>query len=50
MAWLISVVLMTFYLLGLFVFHAPTTIHVLPILVIVVILADYFLARRFRES
>ncbi len=50
MVWLIALVLLLFYLLGLFVFHAPPTIHVLPILAVMVLLVDYLVARRYRKK
>jgi Family of unknown function (DUF5670) len=49
MAWLIALVLFVFYLLGLFVFHAPPMIHVLPILALAVLIIDYLLARHYRK-
>ena len=49
LAWIISLILLIFYCLGLFVFHGTKAIHLLPFLVVVVLLVDYLLARRYRE-
>jgi len=49
LAWIIALVLLIFYCLGLFVFHGTTAIHLLPFLALVVVLSDYVLARRFRR-
>ena len=50
MAWFIAAALILFYLLGLFVFHGPTTLHLLPVLALLVIVVDQFLTRLFRRS
>lgn len=50
MAWIIVIVLMIFYSLGLFVFHGTRAIHFLPFLALVVLAADYLLARHFRKQ
>ncbi len=47
MAWMIVIVLMIFYLLGLFVFHATQAIHLLPILALSVLIIDFLLARKW---
>lgn len=49
MAWSVFAVLMIFYLLGVFEFHAPPAIHILPFVAVAVLILDYFVARRFRE-
>jgi hypothetical protein len=50
MAWAVFAVLMTFYLLGVFEFHAPATIHILPFVAVGVIILDYLIVKRFRKS
>ena len=50
MAWIIVVVLLLFYVLGLFVFHATGPIHILPFVAIAVPLIDYFLVRKHKAS
>ncbi len=47
MAWIIALILLIFYFLGLFVFHGTKAIHILPLLALLVVIADYLLARRF---
>ena len=49
MAWIIVIVLLIFYSLGVFVFHATTAIHLLPFLALAVLVADYLLARLYRK-
>ena len=49
MAWIIAIVLMIFYSLGVFVFHGTKAIHLLPLLALAVLVADYLLARRYRK-
>lgn len=49
MARIISLILLIFYFLGLFVFHGTKAIHLLPFLVVIVLLVDYLMARRYRE-
>jgi len=49
LAWIISLILLIFYFLGLFVFHGTTAIHLLPFLVVVVLVVDYLLAKRYRQ-
>lgn len=46
LAWIISVILLIFYFLGLFVFHGTKAIHVLPLLALMVLIGDYLLARK----
>ena len=50
MAWFIAAALILFYLLGLFVFHGPATLHFLPFLALILIVIDRFLTRRFRRN
>lgn len=47
MAWIIFVVLLLFYVLGLFVFHATGPIHIVPFVAIAVPLIDRFLVRKY---
>jgi len=49
LAWIISLILLIFYFLGLFVFHGTKAIHLLPFLVVVVLVVDYLLAKRYRQ-
>jgi len=49
MAWIIVIVLLIFYSLGVFVFHGTKAIHLLPFLALTVLVADYLLARRYRK-
>ena len=46
MAWIIFVVLMLFYVLGLFVFHATGPVHILPFVALIVPVIDWILRRR----
>jgi hypothetical protein len=48
-AWIIAVILLIFYGLGLFVFHGTRAIHVLPFLALLILISDYALAKRFRR-
>jgi hypothetical protein len=45
LAWIIVLVLLIFYALGLFVFHGTRAIHLLPLLALLVLVSDYLLAR-----
>jgi len=49
LAWIIALILLIFYFLGLFVFHGTKAIHLLPLLVVVVLLVDYLMVKRYRE-
>ena len=49
-AWAVFAVLMIFYLLGVFEFHAPSTIHILPFVAVGVLVLDYFIVGRFKKS
>ncbi len=50
MAWIIFVVLLLFYVLGLFVFHASGPVHILPFVAIAVPLIDRVLVRKYKVS
>jgi len=50
MAWIIAIVLMIFYSLGLFIFHGTRAIHILPFLALGILVVDFLLARHFRRS
>ena len=50
MAWIIVIVLLLFYGLGLFVFHGTRAIHILPFLAAAVLVTDYLLVRKFRQE
>jgi hypothetical protein len=50
MAWIIFVVLLLFYVLGLLVFHASGPVHILPFVAVAVPLIDRFLVRRYKAS
>jgi len=50
MAWIISIVLLLFYVLGLYVFHATGPVHVLPFVAVAVPLVDRLLTRRARTT
>jgi hypothetical protein len=49
LAWIITVVLLIFYFLGLFIFHGTRAIHILPLLALVVLIGDYLLARNLGD-
>jgi len=49
LAWIIALILLVFYVLGLFVFHGTGAIHVLPFLALVVLATDYLVTKRFRK-
>ena len=49
MAWIVSVTLLLFYILGLFVFHATGPVHILPFVAVAVPLIDQFLMRRYKS-
>ena len=50
MAWIIFVVLLLLYVLGLFVFHATGPVHVLPFVAVAVPLIDRFLMRKYKAT
>jgi hypothetical protein len=50
MAWLIFIVLLLFYVLGLIVFHATGPVHVLPFAAVAVLLVDRILLRRYKPT
>jgi predicted membrane metal-binding protein len=43
-------VLMIFYLLGVFAFHAPGTIHILPFVAAAVLVLDYLIVKRVPKN
>ena len=47
MAWIVSITLLLFYVLGLFVFHATGPVHILPFVAVAILLLDRFLRRRY---
>lgn len=49
MAWAVFAVLMIFYLLGVFQFHAPSSIHALPFVAVAVLVLDYLIAKPFKK-
>jgi hypothetical protein len=50
MAWMISLTLFLFYVLGLFVFHATGPVHVLPFVAVAVFFLDKVLNRKAKAS
>ena len=50
MVWIIVIVLLVMYVLGLFVFHATGPIHVLPFVALAVPFIDHWLVRRYKAS
>lgn len=50
MAWFIAAALILFYLLGLFAFHGPPTLHFLPVLALLILAVDQVLTRLFRRN
>jgi hypothetical protein len=50
MAWIVSITLLLFYVLGLFVFHATGPVHILPFVAVAILLFDRFLMRRYNPS
>jgi hypothetical protein len=49
LGWIIALILLIFYGLGLFVFHGTRAIHLLPLLALIVLIVDHLLAKRFRR-
>ena len=49
MAWFVAFVLVLFYALGRYVFHAGTAIYLLPLVALVVIVIDFVCARLSRR-
>jgi hypothetical protein len=49
LGWIIALILLIFYALGLFVFHGTRAIHLLPFLAVAILIADYLLAKRFHK-
>jgi len=50
MAWIVSIVLWLFYILGLFVFHATGPVHIIPFVAVAIPLLDRVLVRRFKNQ
>lgn len=50
MAWIIFVVLLLFYVLGLFVFHATGPVHILPFVMIAIPIVDRILVRKYKTN
>lgn len=50
MAWMVSLVLLLFYLVGRFAFHETSLIGYLPYIAAAVIILDCLLARLFRRA
>ena len=50
MAWFVALVLVIFYVLGRYVFHASTAIYLLPVIALLVIVIDLVGARFIRRS
>jgi hypothetical protein len=49
MGWLVMIVLLVFYFLGLFVFHATGPIHILPFVAVATLIGYLWLLRRYRK-
>ena len=45
MAWMVSIVLITFYLVGRYAFHETSLISALPLVAVLVLAIDFLLAR-----
>jgi ABC-type uncharacterized transport system permease subunit len=50
MAWIVSIILILFYVLGTYAFHETSLIRVLPFVVGLVLLIDFVLARAFKRN
>ena len=50
MAWFVALVLVLFYVLGRYVFHARAAIYLLPLIALLVIVIDFVSARFSRRS
>lgn len=50
MAWFVALILILFYVLGRYVFHAAAAIYLLPVIALLVILIDFVGARFSRHS
>jgi hypothetical protein len=46
MGWFVFIVLLLFYVLGLFVFHATGPIHILPFVAVAALIGYLWLVRR----
>ena len=49
MAWMVSVILITFYVLGSYAFQATGLIRVLPYLAALILIVDFLLARALKQ-
>jgi hypothetical protein len=50
MAWMVSIVLILFYLVGRFAFHETSVIRYLPYVAGAVLVVDYLLARWLKKA
>lgn len=50
MAWMVSVILIVFYLMGTYAFNETSLIRLLPYIAGLVLLINFLLARAFKKS
>lgn len=50
MAWMVSLVLVLFYVAGKFAFHETSLIGMLPFVAALILILDFVLARYFRRK
>jgi len=50
MAWMVSIILILFYVLGTYAFHETSVIRLLPYIAGLLLIIDFLLARVFRRS
>ena len=50
MAWFVALILILFYVLGRYVFHAGPAIYLLPLLALLVVVIDFVGARLSRRT
>jgi hypothetical protein len=50
MGWFVVIVLIAFYLLGLYVIHASRGLQILPIVALLVLIIDFVATRRFGKT
>lgn len=50
MAWMVSLVLVLFYVAGKFAFHETSLIGMLPFVAVLILILDLVLARYFRRK
>lgn len=50
MAWMVSIILIIFYVLGTYAFNETRFIRLLPYVVGLVLIIDFLLARAFKRS